>query len=184
MKQALGFLLIFLFCQAGKSSPSDLSGVYFSLRGSVDSGSTTYLGIADSLSGWGGEASFGWRAPSLIKFGLLGLYENLSLANAVGTIGPMTMIGYGATARFFFISAVFIEGAAGLTQANQYNSSTGNSLVANGEFYNIGPGLEVGLNENLSFELSVRVRNVIFTQGQFSSMSSIFYSAGLSLYLK
>ena len=176
MKQALGFLLIFLFCQAGKSSPSDLSGVYFSLRGSVDSGSTTYLGIADSLSGWG--------APSLIKFGLLGLYENLSLANAVGTIGPMTMIGYGATARFFFISAVFIEGAAGLTQANQYNSSTGNSLVANGEFYNIGPGLEVGLNENLSFELSVRVRNVIFTQGQFSSMSSIFYSAGLSLYLK
>jgi len=177
-------LALLLLVLSENSYSADLEGFFVSMRPSIDSGSTTYQNNSCTLNGWAGEGSLGWRFSSLLKIGLLGLYENLTIQSPNSTLGPMNMVGYGLQARFFFISSIFLEGSGGMTQARMTTSSTGIDLVANGTFYTIGPGIEFKVSDGLSLEFSLRVRNVIFPQNEFLDTRSIFYSSGLTLYLK
>jgi len=184
MKTSFLILFLLFFFPGERGLSADLEGFFISTRASVDTGAATYQNVSDSLNGWAGEATMGWRLPSLFKIGLTALYENLTLQGGQSAIGPLNMIGYGLQTRLFFVSTVFIELNGGMTQARLTTSSTGNDLVANGTFYTIGPGAEFKINDNLSLELSLRIHNVIFPQNEFLDMRAIFYSTGFTFYFK
>src|SRR4051812_11185210 len=113
----LGFVLLTAL-QARAAGHQENSGLFLSARPSLEYGSTTYQNVSDNLNGMAGEAALGWRFPDLLKIGVMGIFENVTLTDPSGTsLGVMTMAGYGAVARLFFISSVFIEGSGGMTQA-------------------------------------------------------------------
>lgn len=172
----LGLLLSF---SAGAAESKDF---FVGLRGGLSDGSAVYQGSGVQTAGGTGELTMGWRPWRLLKAGLAGLYESLLVSNGGTSQGRLNLTEYGGSLRFFFLPVIFIEGGGGVFQGNLDNPSTSTNLVANGNFYYLGSGLEMSLNSQFGLEFGLRYRNILFPKNEFQNMVGMFYTAGIDIY--
>ena len=92
------------------------------------------------------------------------------------------MIEVGALFKMFFLKPVFIEGIGGELQGSLYHIPTQNNFTASGYFYNIGSGVELKLDSDISLEVGIFIRTLMFSQTEFKTLTDFYANTGINFY--
>lgn len=175
-------IVICLFSVSAWAEKSAPSGGYFLFRGGYLSGSLKKSDDSLTTSGALAELSLGARLGSFIKLGFLGTFENLLLWKNSENQGTLALLGYGGEFRLFFLDPIFISGGGGMTQTNFREATTENVLVAMGQYYFIGTGLEFEIQKKMTLEFGIRNEVEIFPLNEFKDMKSVGLFLGINMY--
>lgn len=169
----LGFLFISIFL----TSPAI---AYVGVKASLSSGSVEIGGQSLNLQGYETQFQIVGRIAKILDLGVFGEYENFALTGVPDRAGSMELFGYGALARIFFFSKIFMMATYGQTQA-VYKSEDNPQVpvIADATFLTLGPGFELALSKNTWLDFALEVKNYTFPNNEFKKMNLIQYSLNL-----
>ena len=170
------------FLAGARAQADSIAGGCIQVRGGISDGGTIYQSSNAQLTGVAAQAELGWRPGSFMRLGLTALFESATLKNSSTTFGQIQLWSYGANLRLYFVPKVFVEGAAGQTEADLAVANTQFHQRAVGTFTAIGSGVEFPLGNQFALEMAVSVRNVVFPKKEYENMTSLIYTAGFDIY--